>query len=155
MKNAMETAHSMIGKIRPGYNMSHTEMAEIYEMSNDKFEAMCAAFRLGYLKGDKAAKAEVKVRLVEKPKYKNEYRTAISDNLKKIKNTMDLENLYKLTNLCISVGSDSNEDFAEEDIVLYLILNGLIREKHSLKVLRNIHTLVNSYTRAAEGRMQG
>lgn len=144
MKNAMETAHSMIGKIRPGYNMSHTEMAEIYEMSNDKFEAMCAAFRLGYLKGDKAAKAEVKVRLVEKPKYKNEYRTAISDNLKTIKNTMDLENLYKLT--CLYIRTWDNDNFVEEDVMLYLILNNFMRAEYPLKYLKDIHTFIKYYT---------
>lgn len=82
---------------------------------------------------------------VKKPKYRNEYRNAISDNLMKIKNTMDLERLYKLTSLCISAGSDSNENFVEEDIILYLILISLMREKHSLKILRNIHTFVNCY----------
>lgn len=155
MKNILDKIKAAEGTINPKFDMGIYSMRDIIENSKDNNDIAYYGFRYGYMQGVKAAKHESKVKTIENPKYRNEYRNVISDNLKKIKNTMDLERLYKLTNLCISVGSDSNEDFAEEDIVLYLILNGLTREKHSLKVLRNIHTFVNSYTRAAEGRMQG
>lgn len=145
MKNAMETSLSVAGKINSRYDMNHDEMNEIYQATkNDAFEMIYEAFRIGYMKGEKAAKAEVKVRLVEKPKYKNEYRTAISNNLKTIKNTMDLENLYKLT--CLYIRTWDNDNFVEEDVMLYLILNNFMRAEYPLKYLKDIHTFIKYYT---------
>ena len=45
----------MIGKIDPHYDMTNSNMTELYEL-------MCCSFKFGYLQGMKAAKAEMKRR---------------------------------------------------------------------------------------------
>lgn len=59
-KSVIKKAESMVGKINKRYLLSASEVAELYNDSDDWFYAICNSFRYGYLQGMKAAKAEMK-----------------------------------------------------------------------------------------------
>ncbi len=58
VKNVVEKAESMIGKIPAGYELSTTQITELYEKSPDWFHLIGNSFCFGYLQGTKAAKAK-------------------------------------------------------------------------------------------------
>lgn len=61
VKNVVEKAESMIGKIPSGYQMSTSQIIELYNaFSNDQVSLIINSFRFGYMQGMKAAKAEMK-----------------------------------------------------------------------------------------------
>lgn len=60
IKNAVQKANSMIGQINPRYDMTVNNVKEIHEVYGGSFDTICCSFRLGYLQGMKAAKAELK-----------------------------------------------------------------------------------------------
>lgn len=60
IKNVLEKAESMIGKINPRYDISVLQVAEIHQESGDWYRAITNAFRIGYMQGVKATKAEMK-----------------------------------------------------------------------------------------------
>jgi hypothetical protein len=60
IKNAVQKANLMIGQINPHYDMTVNNVKEIHEVYGGSFETICCSFRLGYLQGMKAAKAEMK-----------------------------------------------------------------------------------------------
>lgn len=60
VKNVVEKAESMIGKIPKGYQLSARQMLELHEKSQDWFHLIGNSFRFGYIQGKKAAKAESK-----------------------------------------------------------------------------------------------
>lgn len=60
IKNVLEKAESMTGKVNPFYNISGIQIAEIYSNSRDWFNAINNGFKIGYMQGMKAAKAEFK-----------------------------------------------------------------------------------------------
>lgn len=59
-KSVIEKAESMVGKINKRYLLSASEVAELYNGSEDWFHAICNSFRYGYMQGVKAAKTEMK-----------------------------------------------------------------------------------------------
>ena len=61
VKNVVEKAESMMGKIPNGYQMSISQVVEFYDaFSNDWFSLIINSFQFGYMQGMKAAKAEMK-----------------------------------------------------------------------------------------------
>lgn len=61
VKNVVEKAESMMGKIPSGYQMSMSQIIELYNaFSNDQASLIINSFRFGYMQGMKAAKAEMK-----------------------------------------------------------------------------------------------
>lgn len=60
MKNTIQKANEVISKINPRYDMKQKEIEEIYENANNPIKAICISFRLGYLQGTKAARAEIR-----------------------------------------------------------------------------------------------
>lgn len=60
MKNVVEKAQDMIGKINPYYDMSFGNIMEIYEKSDNPINMISTSFSFGYMQGMKAAKAEMK-----------------------------------------------------------------------------------------------
>ncbi len=60
IKNAVQKANSMIRQINPRYDMTVNNVKEIHEVYGGSFDTICCSFRLGYLQGMKAAKAELK-----------------------------------------------------------------------------------------------
>lgn len=61
-KNVVQKSNSMIGQINPRYDMTVNNVKEIHEVYGGSFDTICCSFRLGYLQGMKAAKAEMKRR---------------------------------------------------------------------------------------------
>ena len=59
IKNISEKAEAMTTKINPLYDISCTQVAEIYEKSSNWYHAISNAFKIGYMQGMKAAKAEI------------------------------------------------------------------------------------------------
>lgn len=60
IKNAVQKAESMTGKINPHYDMSISNMKEIYRESIGVWDMIHYSFQFGYLQGMKAARAEMK-----------------------------------------------------------------------------------------------
>ena len=60
IKNVLEKAENMTGKINTYYDISGLQIAEIYNGSRNWYQAISNGFKIGYLQGMKAAKAEVK-----------------------------------------------------------------------------------------------
>ena len=60
MKNVVMKTKTMAGTINWRYDMTYNNMLEIYSAYGKGFDAMCCAFRFGYMQGMKAAKAEQK-----------------------------------------------------------------------------------------------
>lgn len=61
IKNVIEKAEAMTGKINPAYNINCMHVVEIYEGSGgDWFRSIVNGFKIGYMQGMKAAKAEMK-----------------------------------------------------------------------------------------------
>lgn len=60
IKNVLEKAESMSGKINPKYDITDQQADELYHDSRNSYEAVINAFRFGYLQGMKAAKAEMR-----------------------------------------------------------------------------------------------
>lgn len=61
VKNVIEKAGSMSGKIPSGYQLDASQIVELYEaFSFDWFRLIVNSFRFGYLQGMKATKAEMK-----------------------------------------------------------------------------------------------
>lgn len=60
MKNVVEKAKTMHGKINPRYDLRVNEIVEIYDTYGGNFDVICCSFKFGYLQGMKAAKAEMK-----------------------------------------------------------------------------------------------
>ncbi len=60
IKNILEKAESMRGKINPRYDISYQQTSELYHGSRNSFEAVSNAFCIGYMQGMKAAKAEIR-----------------------------------------------------------------------------------------------
>lgn len=58
VKNVVEKAESMAGKIPAGYALSMKQITEIYEDSQDWFHLIVNSFNFGYLQGMKATKAK-------------------------------------------------------------------------------------------------
>lgn len=58
VKNVVEKAESMLGKIPERYTLSCGQMIELYEKSGDWFHIITNSFRFGYMQGVKATKAE-------------------------------------------------------------------------------------------------
>ena len=50
LKNVVEKAESMIGKIPAGYELNTAQVAELYEKSPDWFHLIGNSFRFGYLR---------------------------------------------------------------------------------------------------------
>ena len=63
VKNVIKKTKDMTGKIDPHYDMTNSNMTELYSAySKYPYELMCYSFKFGYLQGMKAAKAEMKRR---------------------------------------------------------------------------------------------
>lgn len=62
IKNVVEKAEKMRGKINPLYDISCYQLIELYDTSRGIYEALSKAFRVGYMQGMKAAKQETKKR---------------------------------------------------------------------------------------------
>lgn len=60
MKSTIQKANEAISKINPRYDMKQKDIEEIYENTNNQIKAICVSFRLGYLQGTKAARAELR-----------------------------------------------------------------------------------------------
>lgn len=60
LRNAVEKAERMAGKIDTRYAISCDQLAELSQHYEGRFTYGCMAFRLGYMQGMKAAKAEQK-----------------------------------------------------------------------------------------------
>jgi len=61
IKNVIEKAEAMTEKINPAYDISCMHVAEIYEGSGgDWYRSIANGFKIGYMQGMKAAKAEMK-----------------------------------------------------------------------------------------------
>lgn len=61
VKNAVEKAESMRGKIPEGYQLNTNQIVEFYKAySSDWFGLIVNSFRFGYLQGMKAEKANAK-----------------------------------------------------------------------------------------------
>lgn len=58
MKNVVEKAKAMHGKINPRYDLKVSEIAEIYQNSVDAYDMICTGFLFGYMQGKKSAKAK-------------------------------------------------------------------------------------------------
>lgn len=58
VKNVVEKAESMRGKIPAGYVLSTKQITELYEKSPDWFHLIENSFHFGYLQGMKAAKTK-------------------------------------------------------------------------------------------------
>lgn len=56
--NAVEKSESMAGKINTRFSISYSQMAELSGHYSGRFEYGLSLFRLGYMQGMKAAKAE-------------------------------------------------------------------------------------------------
>lgn len=59
-RRAIELADSMIGKISEEYGLKMEELCELRAESEDLFQAVFNGYNLGYLRGQKAAKAKKK-----------------------------------------------------------------------------------------------
>ena len=59
-KNAVKKAESMKGKINTRFSISHSQLEAVVNHYPGCFETGLAFFRLGYMQGMKAAKAEQK-----------------------------------------------------------------------------------------------
>lgn len=59
-KNAVAKAESMAGKINTRFSITYNATIELIKHYPGKFEYGLAMFRLGYMQGMKAAKAELK-----------------------------------------------------------------------------------------------
>lgn len=59
MKNVVEKAKAMHGKINPYYDLRASEIAEIYQNSADAYDMICTGFLFGYMQGAKSAKAKM------------------------------------------------------------------------------------------------
>lgn len=57
-RNAVEKAESMAGKINTRYSISFSQLIELSKHYPERFEYGLSLFRLGYMQGMKAAKAE-------------------------------------------------------------------------------------------------
>lgn len=62
--NAIEKAEGMAEKIDKRYSISLTQITELSKYYHGRFEYGLALFRLGYMQGMKAAKAEQKRKAV-------------------------------------------------------------------------------------------
>lgn len=63
VKNVIKKTNTMIGKINPYYDMTSSNVRELYDAyPNQPFELICSSFKFGYLQGMKAARAEMKRR---------------------------------------------------------------------------------------------
>lgn len=60
MRNVVEKAESMEGKINARYSISCSQIIEVIHHYPGAYERGFAFFRLGYMQGMKAAKAEQK-----------------------------------------------------------------------------------------------
>lgn len=60
IKNAVKKAESMKGKIDTRFSISCDQLAVVVNHYPGRFEMSLACFRLGYMQGMKAAKAEQK-----------------------------------------------------------------------------------------------
>jgi len=61
VKNVMEKVNSMKGNINPYYDIGILDLKTLIEANRfDVLNCTCDGFRLGYLQGMKAAKAEAK-----------------------------------------------------------------------------------------------
>lgn len=60
MKNIIEKAENMVGKIDPRYDISCDQVIEVVNHYKGRLECGTMFFRLGYMQGQKAAKAEQK-----------------------------------------------------------------------------------------------
>lgn len=60
IKNVVQKAESMTGKINPHYDLSIGNEQEIREKSKGSTDMILYSFRFGYLQGMKAAKAEMR-----------------------------------------------------------------------------------------------
>lgn len=58
LRNVVAKAESMAGKINTRFSISCDQLAELSRHYTGRFEYGLAAFRLGYMQGMKAAKAE-------------------------------------------------------------------------------------------------
>lgn len=56
--NAVQKAESMAGKIDPRFSISYDQIIELSNHYPGRFEYGYSLFRLGYMQGMKAAKAE-------------------------------------------------------------------------------------------------
>ena len=65
VKNVIEKADSMIGKIPAGYTLSAAQIKELYAESPDWFHLVANCFRFGFLLGMKATKAKNKKSVVK------------------------------------------------------------------------------------------
>lgn len=59
MKNAHGKSQSLSVKISPRYSLNTTEATDIYNNSKNALDMIHSAFKLGYLKGQSAAKKEL------------------------------------------------------------------------------------------------
>lgn len=60
VKNTMKVINSVRGSINPYYDMSHTNINEIYNNNTNLFDMLCDAFNFGYAQGSKATKVEMR-----------------------------------------------------------------------------------------------
>lgn len=60
VRNTMQVINKTIGKIDLRYDMTVGNIRDIRDASNGVFDMICNGFRLGYVQGMKAAKAEMK-----------------------------------------------------------------------------------------------
>lgn len=60
VKNAVSKANAIIGMVNPKYDLTFENIMDIYKAYGGNFETISCSFRLGYLRGMKAAKANMK-----------------------------------------------------------------------------------------------
>nr|DAE24667.1 MAG TPA: hypothetical protein [Siphoviridae sp. ctvFN21] len=60
VKNTMKVIKSVRGSINPYYDMSHTNINEIYTNNTNLFDMLCDAFNFGYAQGRKATLSEIR-----------------------------------------------------------------------------------------------
>lgn len=59
MNNAYKKSQSVSVKINPKFSLNTTEATDIYNNSKNALDMIHSAFKLGYLKGQSAAKKEL------------------------------------------------------------------------------------------------
>ena len=62
VKNVVEKAKGMIGRIPGGYDLSMSQLTELYEQSPNWVSLIGNSFRFGYMQGVKATKAEARMK---------------------------------------------------------------------------------------------
>lgn len=96
MKNVIEKAEAMKGKINPYYDLRYGETMEIYGNSSDPFALIVNSFRFGYMQGMKAAKAEMKAnKRLERSQNETNVATFPKRRIAEIANAIEREAIWE------------------------------------------------------------